>query len=104
MSFPPGTEMFQFPGFASAAYGFSGRYPIAGVGCPIRRSPDQSPLAAPRGLSQRATSFIASRRQGIHQMPFIHSQQRHPAPAARPSADVRDQMSEIRQEGINPPI
>ena len=24
MSFPPGTEMFQFPGFASAAYGFSG--------------------------------------------------------------------------------
>ena len=29
MSFPPGTEMFQFPGFASAAYGFSGGYPIA---------------------------------------------------------------------------
>lgn len=27
MSFPPGTEMFQFPGFASAAYGFSGGYP-----------------------------------------------------------------------------
>ena len=28
MSFPPGTEMFQFPGFASAAYGFSGGYPL----------------------------------------------------------------------------
>ena len=27
MSFPPGTEMFQFPGFASPAYGFSRRYP-----------------------------------------------------------------------------
>ncbi len=27
MSFPPGTEMFQFPGFASPAYGFSGRSP-----------------------------------------------------------------------------
>ena len=27
MSFPPGTEMFQFPGFASTAYGFGGRYP-----------------------------------------------------------------------------
>jgi hypothetical protein len=26
MSFPPGTEMFQFPGFASYAYGFSVRY------------------------------------------------------------------------------
>jgi hypothetical protein len=28
MSFPPGTEMFQFPGFASPAYGFSGRSPM----------------------------------------------------------------------------
>ena len=70
MSFPPGTEMFQFPGFASPAYGFSGRYPIAEVGCPIRRSPDQSLLAAPRGFSQRATSFIASWRQGIWWMPW----------------------------------
>jgi hypothetical protein len=25
MSFPPATEMFQFAGFASPAYGFSGR-------------------------------------------------------------------------------
>jgi len=30
MSFPPGTEMFQFPGFASPAYVFSGRYPLLG--------------------------------------------------------------------------
>jgi hypothetical protein len=65
--------MFQFPGFASATYGFSDGYPIARVGCPIRKSSDQSLLAAPQGFSQRATSFIASRRQGIHQMPFIHS-------------------------------
>jgi hypothetical protein len=42
------------------------------VGFPIRRSPDQSLFAAPRGLSQRTTSFIASQRQGIHQMPFSH--------------------------------
>src|SRR5215204_3560431 len=40
------------------------------VGCPIRKSTDQSPLAAPHGLSQRAASFIASQCQGIHQMPF----------------------------------
>ena len=73
MSFPPGTEMFQFPGFASPTYGFSGRYPLARVGCPIRRSSDQSLLAAPRGFSQRATSFIASWRQGIHQMPLLSS-------------------------------
>ncbi|KAB8330869.1 hypothetical protein SD80_027570 [Scytonema tolypothrichoides VB-61278] len=42
------------------------------MGFPIRRSPDQSLFAAPRGLSQRTTSFIASQRQGIHQMPFFH--------------------------------
>jgi hypothetical protein len=30
MSVPPGTEMFQFPGFASNAYVFSARYPSRG--------------------------------------------------------------------------
>ena len=72
MSLPPGTEMFQFPGFASIAYVFSDRYPI-GVGCPIRISTDQRLLAAPHGFSQRATSFIASWCQGIHRMPFLCS-------------------------------
>jgi hypothetical protein len=42
------------------------------VGCPIRKSMDQSLFAAPHGLSQRTTSFIASYRQGIHQMPLCH--------------------------------
>jgi hypothetical protein len=42
------------------------------VGFPIRKSTDQSFFAAPRGLSQRSTSFIASQRQGIHQMPLRH--------------------------------
>ena len=92
MSFPPGTEMFQFPGFASAAYGFSGGSPIAGRGCPIRRSSDQSLLAAPQGLSQRATSFIASWRQGIHQMPLLSStptsdNRSHTRRMRRPSAE-----------------
>src|SRR5882724_8287538 len=35
-------------------------------GSPIRTSSDRCLLAAPRVLSQLATSFIASRRQGIH--------------------------------------
>ena len=43
------------------------------VGCPIRKSTDQSLLTAPRGLSQRATSFIACICQGIHQTPFSQS-------------------------------
>jgi hypothetical protein len=44
-----------------------------GRGCPIRRSRDQRSLASPPGFSQRATSFIASWRQGIHQMPLTIS-------------------------------
>ena len=42
------------------------------VGFPIRKFTDQSLFAAPRNLSQRTTSFIASRRQGIHRMPLRH--------------------------------
>ena len=36
------------------------------MGFPIRTSADHRSLASPHGLSQRATSFIASWRQGIH--------------------------------------
>jgi len=118
MSFPPGTEMFQFPGFAfiplfysenkylllisvgpktasgvshrndpcrpigtqtSALCGFHFKFPCASseqqrskVGFPIRRFTDQSLFAAPHDLSQRTTSFIASQRQGIHQIPLRH--------------------------------
>ena len=42
------------------------------MGFPIRKFPDQSLFAAPRDLSQRTTSFIASQRQGIHQIPLRH--------------------------------
>ena len=42
------------------------------MGFPIRKCPDQSLFAAPRTLSQRTTSFIASQRQGIHRMPLRH--------------------------------
>ena len=102
MSFPPGTEMFQFPGFASPDYVFIWRYPI-GVGCPIRISTDQRLLAAPHGFSQRATSFIASWCQGIHRMPFSCStsqdtpegvsatmHRNHPQPKPRPALRIAD--------------
>ena len=42
------------------------------VGFPIRRFLDQRSFAAPQDLSQRTTSFIASQRQGIHQMLLRH--------------------------------
>ena len=57
------------------------------VGCPIRISTDQRLLAAPRGFSQRATSFIASWCQGIHRMPLLRSNATHHAqePSTPPS-------------------
>jgi hypothetical protein len=111
ISFPPGTEMFQFPGFAlltlwiqvkstwfnrrsSDVPAVSGGTPTGQgparsrasslarrhhkhltisdcqVGFPIRTSRDQRVLSPPPGLSQSATSFIASCCQGIHQTPF----------------------------------
>src|SRR6478609_4478084 len=47
-------------------------YKKSKVGFPIRKSSDQSLFAAPQGLSQRTTSFIASQRQGIHRMLLFH--------------------------------
>ena len=64
ISFPRGTEMVQFPPFASFRMSLR-------TGFPIRRSPGQSLLAARRGLSQLSTSFIASKRQGIHHTPLV---------------------------------
>ena len=40
------------------------------MGFPIRTSRDQRVLSPPPGLSQSATSFIASCCQGIHQTPL----------------------------------
>ena len=76
--------MFQFPGFALLTLCIQAkstwitrlstarRQSIVGyqVGCPIRKFRDQRVLSPPPDLSQSATSFIASYRQGIHQTPF----------------------------------
>ena len=83
--------MFQFPGFALIPLFYSEnkylhiqpvtaeqpcRLPVDNgsqkMGCPIRKFSDQSLFAAPRNLSQRTTSFIASQRQGIRRIPFRH--------------------------------
>jgi hypothetical protein len=67
-----------------------------GVGCPIRRSRDHRALAPPPSFSQRATSFIASRCQGIHQMPFSCSPT--PSPKAARSAAQRTEIREQRSD------
>lgn len=65
ISFPLGTEMFHFPRFAPFKVTSQCQ-----LGCPIRKSTDQSFLTAPRSLSQSNTSFIASLCQDIHHLPL----------------------------------
>ena len=72
-SFPVGTEMFQFPTFPLPVLCVhTGVIPHDGY----RVSPFGHPRikafsTAPRGFSQPDTSFIGSRRQGIHRWPFV---------------------------------
>ena len=73
ISFPPATEMFQFadlplPGLFGSAWS---DWALPPPGFPIRTPSDQSLLAAPRGISLPATSFIGSWRQGIHPVPCV---------------------------------
>ncbi len=73
LSFPRGTEMFQFPRFPLPVLCVqTGVTPYDGC----RVSPFGHPRieawsAAPRGFSQPPTSFIGFRRQGIHRWLFI---------------------------------
>ena len=73
LSFPVGTEMFQFPTFPLPVLCVhTGVTPHDGR----RVSPFGHPRikafsAAPRGFSQPPTSFIGSRRQGIHRWLFV---------------------------------
>ena len=72
ISFPPVTEMFHFTGLASTRLciqrEISGR--TAEVS-PFGHLRIKGCLAPPRSLSQLATSFIASVRQGIHHLPLV---------------------------------
>ena len=70
------------------------------VGCPIRKSSDQSLLAAPQGLTQPVTSFIASQCQGIHQMPFRHLITLNHTQGTKDGSDIRGQLSGIRSQII----
>jgi hypothetical protein len=73
LSFPPGTKMFQFPGFASQRL-YIQRWMI-----PINRKRVSAfrnlrinaCLPASRSISQATTSFVASRCQGIHHTPLV---------------------------------
>ena len=63
LSFPGGTEMFQFPPFATCTYGFSARsFGDPGISARLTASP---------GLSQSSTPFVACRRPDIPHTPLV---------------------------------
>ena len=76
---------FTSPGVASTGLFCSSgdTAPRGTVGFPIRKSTDRSVLAAPRGFSQLAASFIAIRCQGIRRVPV------YAWPKAHASGDSR---------------
>ena len=65
VSFPPGTEMFYFPGFSSLSCD-KDTQTLLWVSSLIRRSAGQRLLAPNRSLSQLATSFLVDTNQAIH--------------------------------------
>jgi hypothetical protein len=72
-SFPGANEMFQFTPFARSGLcvhpAVHGHYPM--WVSPFRNPRIKACLAAPRGLSQPSTPFIAGRRLGIHRLPLV---------------------------------
>ena len=70
-SFPPGTEMFHFPGFASRRrYSADFQFKTERVS-PFGYLRIIAWLAAPRSFSQLPASFIASWCLGIHGVPLV---------------------------------
>ena len=73
LSFPQGTEMFQFPWFPLPVLCVqTGVTPHDGCWVsPFGHPRINAWSTAPRGFSQSPTSFIGSRRQGIHRWLFL---------------------------------
>ena len=73
LSFPRGTEMFQFPRFPPAALCVQTAVTLHDE-CwvsPFGHPRIEAQSTAPRGFSQSLTSFIGSWRQGIHRWLFV---------------------------------
>ena len=72
-SLPTGTEMFHFPAFPPHALYIQAR--VTGHDSswvpPFGHPRINARLPTPQGLSQAPTSFIGSRCQGIHHVPFV---------------------------------
>jgi hypothetical protein len=81
MSFPPGTEMFQFPGFASAAYGFSGGSSRR-RGLPHSEIPGSKPARGSPGLvaACHVLHRLLAPRHPPDALAFLDPHQRQPHP------------------------
>lgn len=99
LSFPPGTEMFHFPGFALHPYAFRVKCPCGRV-APFGNPRITAWLPAPRGLSQVPASFIASRCQDIHRAPLARSHQ--PGVAVTPTDTFITCPPEHRKQVVRP--
>ena len=96
LSFPRGTEMFQFPRFPLPAL-------CVQTGVTLHDECRVSPFghlrinarsAAPRSFSQLPTSFIGSRRQGIHRWLFV----------AWKNKDARARSAVLKGRGGSPAV
>ncbi len=73
LSFPRGTEMFQFPRFPPTALCVQAAVPLHDEWwvSPFGHLRIEAQSTAPRSFSQSLTSFIGSWRQGIHRWLFV---------------------------------
>jgi hypothetical protein len=69
LSFPRGTEMFQFPRFPSGLLRMTGYHPRRVV--PFGDPGIAGCQRLPRAFRRVATSFLGNQRQGIHRVPII---------------------------------
>jgi len=91
MSFPPGTEMFQFPGFASCPYGFRTGSPCGGVSpFGYLRINDRSHLPAAFRSVPRPSSPLSAK--ASTERPYL-TPSHHSAPARR---TINPRMTALR--------
>ena len=70
-SFPPGTKMFQFPGFLLTNSYVGSDWTLLQPGSPIRIPPDRCLFTTPRGVSPLTASFISCMCLGIRRTLFL---------------------------------
>ena len=102
LSFPRGTEMFQFPRFPLLVLCVRARV-TPHDGCrvsPFGHPRIEARSAAPRGLSQPPTSFFGFRRQGIHRWLFVAWRTKMLVLAMEFSRGISNRQEAGREAGI----